>query len=222
MKSKNLHIRIRVGLMAVCLTIAPAVFAQFDGNYAPANWTETLAGDPPGGGAPAEIDWSGAPASVRLVGGDDECDSFEGSSVAQPEAAGPGKVAPRADRGGAAPDDCYVEITATAPASGTVTFDYDWSTDDSGFEHFGYVLNGAFTALESGGDDTGSDSFAVNAGDVFGFQVNCTDCVEGNSEVVISGFDAPRAASAIPAAGPAGLAILVLLMAMIGLAVIRR
>jgi hypothetical protein len=56
---------------ALLATPAYASVLDFTGPFAVANWTTTLNGVPPGGGAPAGVDTSGAPLSVTINGGDD-------------------------------------------------------------------------------------------------------------------------------------------------------
>jgi hypothetical protein len=86
--------------------------------------------------------------------------------------------------------------TITMPASGTVSFDWDYTTVDTDafFDPFGYTVNGVFTPLiDSFGVTSGSGSVILflNAGDTFGFQANTFDNILGRSTTVISNFDAP-------------------------------
>ena len=95
----------------------------------------------------------------------------------------------------------HIDFTIAAVASGLVSFDWAYeTTDDPSFEHFGFLLNGFFTQLSnnSGGiSQSGSEAFAVSLADVFGFRLDCTDCVFGPAFVTISDFSAPLDAAAV-------------------------
>ena len=151
---------------------------QFAGDYAPANWTQSIQGD-------GFINTGGAPASISLSGADD------GSST-----------------------DQNTDFTIAAPTAGTVSFDWAYSTnDDDGlpsFDPFGYLLNGAFTLLTNdfgAQNQSGSASFSVLAGDVFGFRQNSSDSKLGRAVTTISNFNGPLAASG-PASVPGPLPLL--------------
>ena len=167
------------GLASATLGLAasPAqALTQFAGDYAPANWTQSIGGD-------GSIDTSGAPTSIILRGSDD------GSG-----------------------NDVNTDFTIAAPTAGTVSFDWNFSTaDDEGAEYdpFGYLLNGAFTQLTSdSGSSTqsGSASFSVLTGQVFGFRQNSFDSAYGRASTTISNFNGPTAAA--PASVPGPLPIL--------------
>jgi len=115
------------------------------------------------------INTGGAPASITLTG---------------------------ADNGGG---NKNTDFTIAAPSGGTVSFNWSFSTADSPFyDPFGYLLNGAFTQLtdNSGAtNQTGSASFNVIAGDVFGFRQNSYDSIWGRASTTISLFNGPVAAS---------------------------
>jgi hypothetical protein len=108
----------------------------FSGNYAPANWTQSIGGD-------GTINTSGAPLVVILRG---------------------------ADNGGG---NQNTDFTIAAPLAGTVSFNWNYanaSTFQAVWDPFGYLLNGAFNKLTDAGlvgNQSGSISFSVNAGDVF-------------------------------------------------------
>ena len=116
------------------------------------------------------INTGGAPASITLTG---------------------------ADNGGV---DKNTDFTIAAPAAGTVSFNWSFLTADGPFyDPFGYLLNGAFTQLTDGfsaqQNQTGSASFNVLAGDVFGFRQNSDDSQLGRASTTISLFNGPVAAS---------------------------
>ena len=80
-----------------------------------------------------------------------------------------------------------------------MTFDWAFATvdvDGPSFDPFGYLLNGDFTQLtdDNGAlDQSGSASFSVFAGDMFGFRQNATDSAEGRASTTISNFNGPIA-----------------------------
>ncbi|MFM7875379.1 MAG: PEP-CTERM sorting domain-containing protein [Microcystis panniformis] len=108
------------------------------------------------------VNTGGAPASISLTGGNNGSFNFG-----------------------------TTDYTTTAAAAGTVTFDWDYSTnDDPGFDGFGYLLNGSFSFLTDS-PNNGTSTFNVLAGDSFGFRVYTIDNVFGRGSVTISNFSAP-------------------------------
>jgi hypothetical protein len=79
-------------------------------------------------------------------------------------------------------------LTATAAASGTVSFDWNFTRTSFQGLTFGYTINGGFSSLATS-TSTGSTSFSVNTGDTFGFRMFAN--YQGNGSVVISNFTAP-------------------------------
>lgn len=116
--------------------------------------------------ADGSVNTSGAPASISLTGGDNGS-GFSGTT----------------------------DYTTTAAAAGTVTFDWDYSTNDGPFyDRFGYLLNGSFTQVTNNGGgvvQNGTSTFNVLAGDSFGFRIFTTDNIFGPGSVTISNFSAP-------------------------------
>ena len=102
------------------------------------------------------------------------------------------------------------DFTIAAPTAGTVSFDWNFSTlDGAQYDPFGYLLNGVFTQLTNDlGSQTqsGSASFSVLSGDVFGFRQNSQDSGHGRASTTISNFNGPTAAA--PASVPGPLPIL--------------
>jgi subtilisin-like proprotein convertase family protein len=85
----------------------------------------------------------------------------------------------------------FTDITVAVTADETVSFDWDYVLNDvPGFDSFGYLLNGTYTALidPAVGDQNGSETIGLTAGDVFGFRSQTDDNVFGNNETVISNF----------------------------------
>jgi hypothetical protein len=87
------------------------------------------------------------------------------------------------------------DFTITAPAPGTVSFDWSYDTeDDPEWDPFGYLLNGSFTQLtDNGGSNvqSGTASFSVLAVDVFGLRQNSEDSDYGRASTTISNFNGP-------------------------------
>lgn len=124
-------------------------------------------------GGDGSIDTSGAPASISLDGADD------GSG-----------------------DPANTDFTIAAPTAGLVSFDWNFSTADGPFfDPFGYLLNGAFTQLTNdAGSQTqsGTASFSVLTGQVFGFRQNSSDSQIGRASTTISNFNGPTAPASVP------------------------
>jgi hypothetical protein len=154
-----------VSVVAFASASPGAAEAAFIGAYDVAHWTTTLTGNPPGGGG--SVDTSGAPNAVTLLGGDNGCS----------------QVVP-----------CTLSFTIPAAGSGIVSFHWDYQTTDRdgpNFDHFGRLLNGTFKQLSDNfgaNTQSGTDSFAVSAGSLFGFRIDCTDCVLGPASATISNF----------------------------------
>ncbi len=122
------------------------------------------------------INTGGAPASITLTGAND----FSGNPA-------------------------NTDFTIAAPSAGIVSFDWAYSTAESisFYDPFGYLLNGAFTQLTNDGvaNQSGSASFSVLAGDVFGFRQNSLDSSYGRASTTISNFTAPAAPGPLPLLG---------------------
>lgn len=193
----------RTLILTLTLAIALAIglpgkaAGTFIGPYDVANWTTTLTGNPPGGGPEAFVSTSGAPNSVTLFGGNSGCVS-------------PSFV------------PCTVSFIIPAVNGGQVIFDWHYNTADIDgpfFDHFGHTLNGVFTQLTDNvmgppSAQSGIDRFLVSTGDVFGFQLDCTDCILGAATVTIDGF----AVSPVPEPGT----LLLFGSSLVGLAALTR
>ena len=114
------------------------------------------------------VDTASAPNAITLTGGDNDS-GFSGNT----------------------------NFTITAPGSGNVSFNFDYSSfnvDGPFFDPFGIILNGDFTQItdDFGPDNqVGSFSFDVDLGDTFGFSVQTVDNILGRASVTISEFEAP-------------------------------
>ena len=108
------------------------------------------------------VNTSGAPASIILTGGN----SGGGSGT--------------------------TNFTIAAVASGMLTFDWNYSSTDSGSYDIGnFLLNGTPTFLANNNGGSGTFSIAVNAGDIFGFQVFSQDNSFGPGVLTVANFSAP-------------------------------
>ncbi|MEA5501214.1 PEP-CTERM sorting domain-containing protein [Limnoraphis robusta] len=154
-----------VSTAAISLSLLSANPAQANGfsdGYEVENWTLTNNNN-----ANGFVNTSNAPESITLTAGDDG--SYYGGSS---------------------------WYTATSLADGLVSFDWSYTTNDPygpGWDPFGYILNGVFTQLSNSFEynQFGSASFAVLAGDLFGFGVS-TDNGDGTAIVTVSNFAAPQ------------------------------
>lgn len=183
---------------AAGLALALPAHADFSGYYAPANWTIEHVPDASTDGG--SMDFSGAPGSVKLIGSDLGTD-----------------------------ESSRIEFVISAQAAGTVSFDWLYETFDVGTENppsppeawdfAGYRVNATVFTLSdgtSGQIQSGNVSFAVAAGDTFGFTLESLDNFGGPAEMTISNFSAP-----IPE--PASMAMMGLgLAAVAGVAARRR
>jgi len=116
-----------------------------------------------GGSTNGNVNTAGAPASITLTGG----------------SAGPGAGT--------------TNFTHAAVASGLVTFNWTYSSTDTGtYDGANFLLNGVTTLLANNATQgSGTFSIAVNAGDIFGFQVFSTDNFAGPGVLTVSNFNAP-------------------------------
>lgn len=133
------------------------------------------------------IDTSGAPGSISMTSND--------------------------DGGGSTNQDFTIDAQKDAPVSFYWYFETT-DVDGSGFDPFGFLLNGDFTQLtNSGGDDiqSGYASFDVLAGDIFGFRAHASDSAFGAATTTINEFMVPE---------PANLALLG--FGLLGFAALRR
>ena len=100
--------------------------------------------------------------------------------------------------------NAQTEYTIAADASGTVSFDWDYSSIDSlNWDYGGFSVNGVFTTLAFNSTaGTGNFSTAVNAGDIIGFWVSSQDSTLGAGVLEITNFSGPVA---VPEPGSLGL-----------------
>lgn len=183
-------------LVLSCVVIVACAWAQFASAigfadyYDPSNWTLV------NNNADGFLDLSpsflspGPPQSIWLFGGDNGSD-----------------------------DPGTTDFLITIPSDGIVSFDWDYfSGDDSGFDGFGFLINGSFTLVnDSTGNILGSSSTPVSAGDIFGFRLFTTDNLFGAADVIISNFAAPS-----PTPEPVTAALGVLSLAALGYTATRR
>jgi hypothetical protein len=160
-----------LAVSALALTLsAPAQAAGFAGDYAPGNF------------ALSNLDTNGsvntlaAPTSITLFGGNDTTQN---------------------------PNSGLTSYLTTAAASGVVSFNWNYQTADLGFggsisgqDPFGYILDNVVTYLtvDTVGNQSGTASFNVLAGQSFGFALDTADNFGGRGQATISNFMAPSAA----------------------------
>lgn len=87
----------------------------------------------------------------------------------------------------------FTDSTIEAQDNGLVSFDWVYSSNDltPAFDQFGWLLNGDFFKLtidNAGTDQSGSASFLVNIGDIFGFRTLSTDSGFDSATTLISNF----------------------------------
>ena len=100
------------------------------------------------------------------------------------------------------------DYTIAAAASGTMSFDWNYTSIDTGtYDSGGYLINGAYTALaDNATPGGGSQSIPVNAGDIIGFRVFSADGLFGPGVLTITNFSGPvPAPGALALLGLAGL-----------------
>ena len=90
------------------------------------------------------------------------------------------------------PGNTDFEVPVTSAT--TINFDWDYSipgTEIPGFDGFGYLIDGVYTQLSNDllGNQTGSASVGVTAGQVFGFRSESDDNAFGAATAVIGNFD---------------------------------
>jgi hypothetical protein len=110
----------------------------------------------------------------------------------------------------------FTDFTIVAVENGLVKFDWSYTTEDWGqqYDPFGVLFNGGYTQL-TGVASSGTHSWDVSTGDVFGFRARTTDGIFGSSTTTISNFSSTM--TSVPE--PSTLAIFAL--SMMGLAARR-
>lgn len=84
------------------------------------------------------------------------------------------------------------DFTISSPRAGQVTFSFSYSSTDTAFsDSAGFLLNGLFTPEAASSGQTGTATFMVNTGDVFGFRVATADNTGEPATFTVSSFSAP-------------------------------
>jgi len=124
-----------------------------------------------GNGGDGSVDTAGAPGSITLTGSNQNPDDEPGPSIS-------------------------TDYTTTAFASGPVSFDWSYSSDDEDFYDSFLFFNGSFTfsftlIADNASQGSGFSQFNVLVGDTFGFRVFTFDDQYGPGIATISNFSAP-------------------------------
>ena len=104
---------------------------------------------------------------------------------------------------------CNVTSTLTiqAAATGTVSFDYSYAlTDIPGFDFGSWLKGSTVTQIGAADGDSGTVSFLVTQGQLFGFQIDSDD-QGGTGTLTISNFSAPLASTGVPEPSTLALAV---------------
>ncbi len=118
----------------------------------------------------------------------------------------------------------HQDFTVTAVTSGLVTFNWDYLTLDTSkkqkpkYDPFGWLLNGTFNQLTDNKDSivqSGLFSFAVTAGDIFGFRASSTNSRNGSAMTLITNFSGPLKLEMPPASVPLPSAFWLMLVPML-------
>lgn len=149
---------------------ASVFYEGFDGDYYNVGrWT--IKRDP--FESDAAIDLSNAPISIELISGNNAIDEDN-------------------------PFESRIDFSIKAAASGIVSFDWSYITydifEDPTWDPFGYIIDGEFFSLSIDNDSiaqSGSVSFNILAGQIFGFRQIATDSLFGSAHSTISNFSAP-------------------------------
>lgn len=153
-------------LLCLCLISSLYTWAQFSGDYAPANWSITAVS--PSNGT---VDLSAAPETIILNGSD-------------------GGVSKRN-----VDVDFTIITTSEGIWSFDWTYHSNDTYGDPSFDIAGVIINNKFTQLSndnSGVDQTGSYiGTYLPAGTKIGFKIRTRDNIEGNAVFTISNFKAP-------------------------------
>src|SRR5262249_56941637 len=107
----------------------------------------------------------------------------------------------------------HTDFTITAVATGVVSFNWGYTSDDSAmYDSGGFLLNGVYTPLAF--NDTqktffdGTFTMPVSAGDTIGFRVDTLDNLAGPGNFGVTNFDGPT--GEVPVPEPSTLALLAL------------
>lgn len=192
--------------LVLLLTVISAGQAQaaFVGAYQLANWTKAVNG--------GKITTDALKSTVTLVSSDNN-----GGNKSQ-------------------------NFTIKALADGLVSFNWNFKTDDghsttvkvgnekvstrSSFDPFGYLLNNVFVQLTQNAykedSQSGTVTFAVKKGDLFGFSAFSTTSNKGSATTTVSGFSFINEPSKAPSAVPVPAALWLMMVPMAGLSMFRK
>jgi hypothetical protein len=104
-------------------------------------------------------------------------------------------------------DPGTVDFTILAPASGLISFDYLYSSQDlPTYDFAGYLLGNSFHQLADTDGQSGTVQFQITAGTVFGFRVGTLDNTGEPGVLTVSNFESSAVVS--PEPGPLSLVLL--------------
>ena len=84
--------------------------------------------------------------------------------------------------------DSFIAVAMTTVKAVTLTFDFDFTTIDDGFEYLIYIVNGEeFFITDT--DGAGQVNIDLLAGDQFSFGVRTDDSIFGNSQTVVTNIN---------------------------------
>ncbi|MDH3825410.1 MAG: hypothetical protein OES14_06420, partial [Nitrosopumilus sp.] len=148
MTNNNTKTILTFSLAAVAVSLVAGstiAYADFSGDYDPANWTLTT------NGGDGSVDTFGAPGTIVLTGSDSNTEPGDNIDT-----------------------DYTVEIDTQCSTTINFDWGYT-SIDSPPYDSAFYLLGGTATFLTDNDGESGSESVLASPGDIFGFRVNTMD-----------------------------------------------